>query len=355
MLKILPVIVITPYSGYYISRVKILKAIDLFSGIGGIRLGLQNAGFKVIYSNDFDKYCKITFENYFQEPLDTRKIEDVPIDDIPRDIDLLAAGFPCQPFSLAGLRHGFNDPRGSLFLEVVKIIAARNPRAFLLENVKNLKRHDKGETLQYMLSVLSELGYFIPEPKILNSKFFGVPQNRERIYIVGFRHKKDFDRFSYPEENIEIPRLKSILEKGVKEDFYYLSQKYLDGLIKHKERHARKGHGFGMEILNPEGISNTLVVGNMGRERNLIKDAITPKNKSGVRKLTIRECARLQGLPENFYFDLVSKTQAYKQLGNTVTVPVIEEIARRIFNILLKNTFNFLPTSSFNNLHIDNM
>ncbi len=332
---------------------KILKAIDLFSGIGGIRLGLENAGFKVVYSNDFDKYCKITFENYFHEKLDTRKIEDVPLVDIPKYIDLLAAGFPCQPFSLAGLKRGFNDPRGSLFEEVIRIIAVRKPRAFLLENVKNLKGHDKGETLNYMLHVLRDLGYFVPEPQILNSKFFGVPQNRERIYIVGFLDPTDFE---YPTGNNNDPKLKDILEKNTVDENYYLSQRYLDGLIKHRERHLKKGNGFGLEILDPEGISNTLVVGNMGRERNLIEDKSKIKNNQGIRTLTIKECARLQGFPKNFNFlPFVSKTQAYKQLGNTVTVPVIEALAKKIFKILIKSQEQYQPIHSFNNLHIDNM
>lgn len=331
---------------------KLLKAIDLFSGIGGIRLGLEKAGFDVIYSNDFDKYCKVTFEDYFHEELDTRRIEDVPLEDIPDGIDLLAAGFPCQPFSLAGLKRGFDDPRGSLFGEVVKIIDNKKPKAFLLENVKNLKGHDKGETLYYMLSVLRDLGYFVPEPQILNSKFFGVPQNRERIYILGFLNEADF---RYPIESNIIPKLKDILEIRVQDESYYLSQKYLDGLIKHKNRHLEKGNGFGLEILDPEGISNTLVVGNMGRERNLIKDSNKVKNKDAIRRLTIRECARLQGFPEDFQFKLVSRTQAYKQLGNTVTIPVIEIIGKEIAKILRKKKLRHTHLYTSDILPIANM
>src|SRR5689334_12809616 len=143
-------------------------AIDLFAGIGGVKLGLEQAGFDVVYSNDCDEYCKITFENFFKEPLDTRKIEDVPLSDIPENIDLLAAGLPCQPFSLAGLKKGFDDPRGSLFRKVANIIRDKNPKAFLLENVKNLKRHDGGKTLEIILKVLrEELGYYVPEPAVL--------------------------------------------------------------------------------------------------------------------------------------------------------------------------------------------
>lgn len=334
---------------------KHLTAIDLFAGIGGIRLGLEQAGFKVIYSNDCDKYCNITFENYFGESLDTRKIEDVPLSDIPNSIDLLTAGFPCQPFSLAGLKKGFDDPRGSLFDKVAEIIDDKKPRAFLLENVKHLKSHNRGETLKYILDILrNRLNYFVPEPQILNSKYFGVPQNRQRIYIVGFRDKEDFNRFKYPEVNAEVPKLESILEKGVEDEFYFLSQKYLDGLIEHKNRHKGKGNGFGLEILDPEGISNTLVVGNMGRERNLIEDHSSKvaflKNDKGIRKLTIRECARLQGFPENFSFDFVSKTQAYKQLGNTISVPVLQAISTNIINAFSRE---LKPAKIKNKIHIE--
>jgi DNA (cytosine-5)-methyltransferase 1 len=309
-----------------------LTAIDLFAGIGGIRLGLEQAGFDVIYSNDCDKFCKITFESNFNDKLDTRKIEDVPLSDIPDNIDLLTGGFPCQPFSLAGLRRGFDDPRGSLFSIVANIIKEKRPGAFLLENVKNLKRHDGGNTLRFIINTLrDDLGYFVPDPVILNSKFFGVPQGRERIYIVGFRNRVDFE---FPVGSTRIPKLIDTLEEGVDDEFYFLSQKYLDCLIEHKNRHKEKGHGFGLEILEPEGISNTLVVGNMGRERNLVRDLRSKiaysKNDQGVRKLTIRECARLQGFPDNFSFEPVSRTQAYKQLGNSVSVPVIKAIAMNI-------------------------
>lgn len=325
-----------------------MTAIDLFAGIGGIRLGLERADFKVLFSNDCDPFCKTTFENYFGEnELDPRKIEDVPFEDIPEGVDLLAAGFPCQPFSLAGLKKGFDDPRGSLFRNVADTIAARKPKAFLLENVKNLKTHDKGETLRFILSVLrDELGYYVPDPEVLNSKNFGVPQNRERIYIVGFRKNVDF---RYPVGDKQI-KLKAILEKEVSDEFYFLSQKYLDGLIKHKERHQKKGNGFGLQILNPEGVSNALVVGNMGRERNLIVDKDSPvafgKNNQGVRKLTIKECAGLQDFPKDYSFEKVSRTQAYKQLGNSVSIPVIEAIAKNIRAALnTKISYSYTPVN----------
>lgn len=323
---------------------KTFKAIDLFAGIGGVKLGLQNAGFQVIYSNDNDKYCKQTFEANFPEKLDDTDIKLVLSEQIP-DHDLLAAGFPCQPFSMAGHQKGFADPRGSLFQEVVRILRDKNPQTFLLENVKNLKNHNKGETFKTILYFLkNELGYDV-HYKILNSKDFGLPQNRERIYIVGFKKETDFE---FPEPIKLQLKIADILENNV-DDSYFLSQKYYEGLANHKARHKAKGSGFGFEILKPDGISYALVVGNMGRERNLIQDRarkgfykegmdkLNSKNSLGVRKLTIKECTRLQGFPEDFQFP-VSRTQVYKQLGNAVSVSVAEAVAKKIMSALLENS-----------------
>ncbi len=191
---------------------------------------------------------------------------------------------------------------------------------------------------------------------MLNSKFFGVPQHRERIYIVGFRKKTDFN---FPAGNKRIPRLERILENRITDETYFLTQKYYDSLILHKKRHKEKGHGFGLHILNKKGISNTLVVGDMGRERNLVRDLKSDiafsKNNKGLRRLTIRECARLQGFPENFTFP-VSKTQAYKQLGNTISVPVIKAIAVNIKKSLQEafkqEDLQFSNTSKLQNIDL---
>jgi len=318
---------------------KKLKAIDLFAGIGGVRLGLEKAGFEVSYSNDIDKYCEQTFNANFPEQLDRKDIRSVNPKDIP-DHDLLAGGFPCQPFSLAGLKKGFSDPRGDLFDEVIRILKAKKPKAFLLENVKHLRYHNSQKTFQKILKDLQDTGYTV-HYEILNSKDFGLAQNRERIYFVGFREDISF---SFPKKSGTPKTVKDILEKQV-DEFYFLSQRYYEGLANHKERHRAKRSGFGFEILDPNGISHALVVGNMGRERNLIQDAPREgfykegedkkkkKNQLGVRKLTIRECANLQGFPPDFKFP-VSKTQAYKQLGNSVSVPVIEVIAKEILKTL---------------------
>ncbi len=303
------------------------KAIDLFAGIGGMRLGFEKAGFEIVYSNDLDKYACATYRQNFGE-IDERDIRLVDPHSLP-EFDVLLAGFPCQPFSVIGKRDGLNDPRGQLFNEVVKFLDARKPKAFVLENVKNLLRHNKGETYKFIKSALEVAGggYTIFE-NILDSKNFGVPQHRERAYIVGI--KNPHKEFIFPIDSSQpgIKKLSQVLEKKVP-DKYYLSQKYYEGLIVHKERHAAKKSGFGCEVLDPKGISNTLVCGNMGRERNLIQDRPVTINKWGVRKLTERECARLQGFPDSFQIP-VSTTQAYKQFGNAVTVPVANEMARKL-------------------------
>lgn len=309
------------------------KAIDLFAGIGGMRLGFEKAGFEIVYSNDIDRYACATYRRNFGE-IDERDIRLVDPHSLP-EFDVLLAGFPCQPFSVIGKRDGLSDPRGQLFNEVIKFLDARSPRAFVLENVKNLLRHDKGETYKFIKDALEDAGdgYTVFE-SILDSKNFGVPQHRERVYIVGIKNPhKEFifpERSSFP----GIEKLAQVLEKKVP-DKYYLSQKYYEGLMAHKERHAAKKSGFGCEVLDPKGISNTLVCGNMGRERNLIQDRPISINKWGVRKLTERECARLQGFPDKFEIP-VSTTQAYKQFGNAVTVPVARQMAKTLKKYLRK-------------------
>ena len=321
------------------------KTIDLFAGIGGIRLGFeQTKRTQNVFSAEIDKYaCKTYEENFGDNPYcDVTKIDPK---NIP-DFDILLAGFPCQAFSIAGKRGGFKDTRGTLFFDVARIIKEKSPQAFLLENVKGLTNHDRGRTFETILNVLEELNYKTYW-KILNSKDFEVPQNRERICIIGF-DKEKFEgekiQFYFPKPIRERKRLKDVLEEKEVSNKYYLSQKYLDTLKAHKKRHKNKGNGFGFEILDPEGIANAIVVGGMGRERNLIVDKkltdFNPKtnkeggiNKDFIRTLTPREWARLQGFPENFKIP-VSDTQAYKQFGNSVTVPVIYNIAKEIIKTL---------------------
>ena len=291
-----------------------------------------------VYSSEIDSHAAKTYEeNYGDNPLsDITKINPSVIP----DFDILLAGFPCQAFSMAGKKGGFEDTRGTLFFNLAEILKRKRPRAFLLENVKGLAMHEGGKTLSVILNTLERLNYQV-KYKVLNSKDFGVPQNRERIYIIGF--KTDIDKFQFPSGSKQIT-LNKVLEKESVSPKYYLSKRYYKTLKEHKKRHKRKGNGFGHIILKREGIANAIVVGGMGKERNLIVDEKVkqhpdfgkyPKdiNRDYVRTLTPREWARLQGYPDSFKFP-VSDTQAYKQLGNSVAVPVINALAKKIIKQL---------------------
>lgn len=318
--------------------------IDLFAGIGGMRLALQNLGGKCLFSSEWDSYAQKTYEyNYGEVPFgDITKIE---ADEIPYH-DVLVAGFPCQAFSIAGKRGGFEDTRGTLFFDVARIIEEKKPRAILLENVKGLVSHDKGKTLQVILNTLREdLGYYVPEPQIINACNFGVPQHRERIFIVGFHPDIGISEFNYPSHTNTNTRFIDIREEEEVSVKYYLSTTYLQTLRDHKARHVAKGNGFGYHIVPNDGIANALVVGGMGKERNLIIDKrlsnFTPLtnikgevNREGIRKMTPREWARLQGFPDTFRIE-VSDTQAYRQLGNSVAVPAVQAVAEQITNLIL--------------------
>ena len=319
--------------------------IDLFAGIGGFRLAMQNLGGKCVFTSEWDEYSKKTYKANFGElPFgDITKEETKSF--IPDSFDLLCAGFPCQAFSIAGRRGGFEDTRGTLFFDVAEIIKRKKPKAIFLENVKGLRNHDKGRTLKTILNVLrNDLNYFIPEPEIVNAKYFGVPQNRERIFIVGFRKDLTISDFRYPKHLNKSVAFEDIKEKNEVSVKYYLSTQYLETLRKHRARHESKGNGFGYSIIPDDGIANAIVVGGMGKERNLVIDDrltnFTPVtnikgevNREGIRKMTPREWARLQGFPDKFKI-IVSNAQAYKQFGNSVAVPAIQETGKMIIEKL---------------------
>ncbi|MCK9255130.1 MAG: DNA cytosine methyltransferase [Bacteroidales bacterium] len=321
------------------------KFIDLFAGIGGFRLALQNLGGKCVFTSEWDKEAKRTYKaNFGEVPFgDITKEETKSY--IPDNFDLLCAGFPCQAFSIAGKRGGFEDTRGTLFFDVAEIIKRKQPKAIFLENVKGLKNHDKGRTLTTILNVLrNDLGYFVPEPQIINAKDFGVPQNRERIYIVGFNPSTGVNTFTYPKPLKKIVSFADIKEENVPSTKYYLSTQYIKTLKNHKTRHEKKGNGFGYEIIQDDEIANAVVCGGMGRERNLVLDFritdYTPVthikgevNREGIRKMTPREWARLQGFPDEFIIP-VADSSAYKQFGNSVAIPAIEETAKEILKLI---------------------
>ena len=327
-----------------------LKSIDLFAGIGGIRLGFEQAfgkELKTVFVSEWDESAQKTYKANFTDDFEIAgDITKISEDDIP-DFDICLAGFPCQAFSLAGQRKGFKDDykgmsRGTLFFDVARICEKKKPKVIFCENVKGLTIHDKGRTFDIIKNTLREIGYE-PFEDILNSKDFGVPQNRERIYIVAFRKDIAPKEFIFTTPTDSSKRIKDILEGPVPAK-YYLSECYMQTLRNHKARHAAKGHGFGYEIRDWDDVAGAIVCGGMGRERNLIIDKrqtdLTPTthikgeiNKDGIRKMTPREWARLQGFPDNYKL-VLADVHLYKQFGNSVTVPVIRAIAEKVKEVL---------------------
>lgn len=331
-----------------------IRFIDLFAGIGGIRLGFDRAfksRAKTVYVSEWDVFAQKTYVANFKDAfpiagdITKEKVEDIPT------FDVCLAGFPCQAFSMAGHHKGFNDDykgqcRGTLFLDVARICDYHKPKVIFCENVKGLTIHDKGNTFKVITKTFEELGYKVFY-KVLNSKDFGVPQNRERIYIVCFRNDIAPNSFKFPEGSKKHICIKDIMEDAPIPSKYYLSETYYETLKRHRARHEAKGNGFGYVIRDIDGIAGTIVCGGMGREGNLLIDnrehSLIPItkikgeiNKEGVRKMTPREWARLQGFPDDFKLELAD-THLYKQLGNSVSVCVIEAIAKQIKKVLDKN------------------
>lgn len=325
--------------------------IDLFAGIGGIRMGFEKNGGHCVFTSEWDKYAVQTYcENFGTDHPVVGDITKVVVDDIP-DHDVLLAGFPCQPFSIAGVSkknslgrvHGFEDKtQGTLFFDVARIIKEKQPKAFLLENVKNLMSHDKGQTFQVIKETLEdELGYKI-FPKVIDGKGF-VPQHRERIYIVGFRDDTEFSWDAFKDKKPDAKTIGDILhpengsedaeketmrgyikgKKGKVDDKYILSDKLWKYLYDYAAKHKAKGNGFGYGMVTKNSVSRTL----SARYYKDGSEVLVSRGRGNPRRLTPRECARLMGYPESFKIP-VSDTQSYKQFGNSVVMPVIKEIAR---------------------------
>ncbi len=323
--------------------------IDLFAGIGGFRLAMQRCGGKCVFSSEFDSAAQKTYKANFGETPAGDITKQETHDAIPEQFDVVCAGFPCQAFSLAGKRLGFKDlykgmSRGTLFAEVVRICEKHRPKAVFCENVKGLFIHDKGNTFKIIKNEFESIGYRFFY-KILNSRDFGIPQHRERIYMVAFRedYAKDGYEFTFPEPTGEKVCLNDIREHNVSAK-YFLSTVYVETLRRHRARHEAAGHGFGYVIRDWSGVSGAIVCGGMGRETNLVREeggtpvGLVPVthirgtlNPDGIRKMTPREWARLQGFPEEYKL-VLSDVHLYKQFGNSVSIPVIEAISREIIS-----------------------
>ena len=356
-----------PYAQKHLKK-NWFKFIDLFAGIGGIRLPFQQAGGECVFTSEWDKFAQKTYiENFGEVP--NGDITKIPASEIPEH-DVLLAGFPCQAFSQAGLKKGFEDTRGTMFFEVQRILAERRPKAFLLENVKQLKGHDKGRTLQTIVSILQgdhdqeipknipmseearhalsqKLNYWV-DYRVLRAADFGVPQNRERVFIVGFDRDQfpdvDFDSsFAWPDPPQSPTRVGDILEDlssiSESDDKFTISDKLWNGHRKRKQEHRNKGNGFGYSLFSHESeYANTI----SARYYKDGSEILIDQSKFGKnpRKLTPRECARLQGFPEDFVVDAVSQVQIYKQFGNSVCVNVVEAVANSMIPVLKQSGRN---------------
>ncbi len=323
--------------------------IDLFAGIGGLRKAMEGAGGRCVFTSEWDRFAQQTYDANFPDnrPI-AGDITEIDAEEIPEH-DVLVAGFPCQPFSIAGVSkknalgraHGFDDEtQGTLFFDVLRILKHHRPAAFMLENVKNLRSHDKGRTFKVIMRKLrDELGYFVPEPRVIDAAHF-VPQHRQRVVIVGFRQEVPFDF-----DDVQLPkrgalRMRDILhsENGVEDieshytvgdnsvvsDKYTLSDKLWNYLQGYAAKHKAKGNGFGFGLVDGDSIARTLSARYYKDGSEILVDRGEGNNP---RRLTPRECARLMGYPDEFRIP-VSDTQAYKQFGNSVAVPVFAEVAR---------------------------
>ena len=309
------------------------RFIDLFAGIGGFRLALEGAGAKCVFSSEIDKHCAITYFENFQDEV-YGDITEIEADMIP-DHEILCAGFPCQPFSISGKQLGFEDSRGTLFFDIVRITKEKRPKVLFLENVANLARHNDSATVELMKQTLVSLGYDV-HYKVLDSSGFGVPQVRKRLYFVAFRSDLGIENFRFPTPTNSEMVVEDILESNVNEKYYVekpvkYSREDVDDRIKKivKLGIINKG-GQGDRIYSTKGYGITLSANGGGNASKTGGYLVNGR----VRKLTPRECARMQGFPESFIINPLDN-QAYKQFGNSVAVPVLDAIVSEIKKVLL--------------------
>ncbi|MBK2259608.1 DNA cytosine methyltransferase [Francisella philomiragia] len=306
-----------------------LRIVDLFAGIGGIRLGVEQIfpKSKCVFSSEINKYSIETYKANFGDHNIYGDITKISEKDVPAH-DILLAGFPCQPFSQAGLKKGFNDTRGTLFFDILRILKYHMPKVFLLENVKQLKGHNKGQTLSIMLDELEKIGYKNVQYTILKARDFNIPQNRERLYIVGFKDNEI--KFSFPQPIEFQTQVGDILEEKV-DDKYTISDKLWAGHQRRKIMNKKNGKGFGYGLFNKDSLYTNTISARYYKDGS---EVLIEQDNKNPRKITPREAARLQGFPDDFIIP-VSDTQAYMQFGNSVCVNVINAIAQEIKKSLL--------------------
>ncbi len=310
-----------------------VKVGSLFSGIGGIDLGFEQAGFEIAWANDLDAAACKTYRNNFPNTIliedDVRNVDPLTLS----DINVLIAGFPCQPFSVMGYRRGFKDPRGNLFFEIARFIDVKQPKVVFLENVQNLMKHDNGKTFLVIYNTLAQFGYSV-KYRVINATDVNIPQNRSRIFIVAFRDIEDCDRFSFPQYTPLRATIDDIIDRSIKHDdiYYYGSEsryfKTLNAKIVDKK---------GIYRIDDSGIATRkwdicpTLKANMGTYHDRVPII---RDDFGIRKLTPMECLAFQGYPKDYSFKGVSLENAYKQCGNTVCVPIIKSIAAKLFELM---------------------
>ncbi len=304
-----------------------MKVGGLFAGIGGIELGFKKAGFDISWANEIDKNASITYRYNHKHKLFEKDLKDLNTSEV-NPIDILTGGFPCQAFSIAGQQKGFEDDRGNVFFEILRFIDDLEPKIVFLENVKNLVGHDKGQTFKRITYELEERGYTLNSKVLNSSEYGGVPQNRERIYIVAFKDKNIALNFSFPKPKKLNKKVTDLIDSKVDEKFYYTNSRYYEQLkdeMKNKESVYQWRRVYVRENKSKLCPTLTANMGTGGHNVPLIIDDID------IRKLTPRECARFQGYDESFKFpEKLANSSLYKQIGNSVTVPVIEAIAKEI-------------------------
>ena len=313
---------------------KKLKFIDLFAGIGGIRLAFESEYSECVFSSEWDKNAQITYNQNFNE-IPSGDITKIDATKIP-DFDILLAGFPCQPFSIAGYQKGFDDDRGrgNVFFDIIRIIKEKKPSIIFLENVKNLKTHDKGKTFETITSSLENLGYHV-KSKVLNTMEYGnIPQNRERIYIVGFKNKKHFQKFNFPNKKKLTKKIQDCLDPKKQSEKYYYNDKPLFEKIKNDVVSKDTIYQWRRIYVrsNKKSMCPTLTA-NMGTGGHNVPIIL---DNFGIRKLTPRECANFQGFPKSYRFPNLADSALYKQIGNSVSIPVVKRISTKLIKIVIE-------------------
>lgn len=313
-----------------------MRVASLFSGIGGIDLAFQNVGFKIVWANERDSAaCKTYRQNFDSSYLVEADIRDINSDSIP-DFDVLTAGFPCQSFSTAGFKKGFRDPRGNLFFEIIRIVNKKHPRIILLENVENIIEHDNQKTFLTIFNSLSECGYDVKYKTLKPYEYAGIPQRRKRVFIVAFREIEDCDEFVFPDEIDEKVKIDDIVDFSQKHHIVYYYTKehtsyhFLENVVQKGKIYSLKNDG------TPycSGYNCPTLIAGMGKFPDRIPIV---RDNYGIRRLTIRECLRFQGFPEQFNISRENSIQdAYKQIGNSVCVPIVKGIAEQIKKVIEK-------------------